>query len=60
MQFRRFDVMKNWILAESVSQVRVVRSLFVLLGLVVFRSLVEMVGRLLVMTSGMMIMLPGL
>jgi hypothetical protein len=40
MQFRRFDVMKNWILAESVSQVRVVRSLFVLLGLVVFRSLV--------------------
>jgi hypothetical protein len=38
MQFRRFDVMKNCMLAVSVSQVRVVRSLFVLLGLVVFRS----------------------
>jgi hypothetical protein len=60
MQFRRFDVMKNCMLAVSVSQIRVLRSLFVLLGLVVFRSLVEMVGRSLVMTSGMMIMLPGL
>jgi hypothetical protein len=60
MQFRRFDVMKNCMLAVSVSQVRMVRSLFVLLGLVESRSLVEMVGRFLVMTSGMMIMLPRL
>lgn len=60
MQFRRFDVMKNCMLALSVSQVRVIRSLFVLLDLVVFRSLVEIVVRFLVMTSGMMRMLPGL
>jgi hypothetical protein len=60
MQFRRFDVMKNCMLAVSVSQVRMVRSLFVLLGLVESRSLVEMVGRFLVMTSGVMIMLPRL
>jgi hypothetical protein len=44
MQFRRFDVIKNRMLAVSVSQVRVVGSLFGLLGLVVFRSLIEIVA----------------
>jgi hypothetical protein len=52
--------MKNCMSAVCLSQVRVVHTLFVLLGLVVFRSLVEMAGRFLVMTSGLMIMLPGL
>jgi len=43
----------------TMCQVRVVRRLFVLLGLIVFRGLIEMVGRFLMMTSGVMVMLPG-
>ena len=37
-------VMMNGMLTVTMSQVRVVRRLFVLLGLIVFRCLVEMIG----------------
>jgi hypothetical protein len=60
MQFRRLDVMMNRMLTVPVSQVCVVRRLFVLLGLIVFRCLVVMVGRFLMMTRGVMVMLPSL
>jgi hypothetical protein len=35
------------------------RRLFVLLGLVVFRGLIEMIGRFLMMTGGVVVMLPS-
>jgi hypothetical protein len=40
-------------------KVCVVRSFFVLLGLVVFRRLLIMVGRLLMVTGSVMVMLPS-
>ena len=50
----------NRMLAVPVGQVRVVRGLLVFLGLVVFCGFVEMIGRLLVMTSSVMVMFPSL
>ena len=60
VQFRSLAVMMNCMLTVPVSQVCVVRSLFVLLGLIVFRCLVVMVGRFLMMTSSVMVVLPSL
>ena len=60
MHFRSFDIMMGCMLTVPVSQVGVVRRLLVLLGLVIFRGFMEMVGRFLVMTSGVMVMLPSL
>jgi hypothetical protein len=51
MQFRRFSIVINRVLSVPVSEVGVVRSLLVLPGLLVFRSLFVMVGRTLMMTS---------
>ena len=59
VQFRRLGLMMNRKLTVTVSQIRVVRFLFVLLSLVVFRCLVVMVGRFLMITSGVMVMLPS-
>ena len=59
MQFRRLSVVINRKLTVPVSQIGVVRFFFVLLSPVVFRCLVVMVGRFLMITSGVMIMLPG-
>lgn len=47
VELRRLDVVMNRKLTVAVSQICVVRFLFVLLSPVVFRSLVEMVGRFL-------------
>ena len=47
MQLRCLDVMMKGMLTMSVSQVRVVSCLLVLLGLIVLRRLVIMVGRFL-------------
>jgi hypothetical protein len=60
MLFRSLDVMVNRMLTVPVSQVCVMRRLFVLLGLIVFRCLVVMVGRFLMMTGGVMVVLPSL
>ncbi len=59
MQLRCLGVMVNCMLTMTMSKVRMVRRPFVLLGLAVFRSLIEMVGRHLMMTSGVMVMLPS-
>jgi len=59
MQFRRLGGVMNRKLTVPVSQICVMRFLFVLLCPVVFRCLVVMVGRFLMITSGVMIMLPG-
>jgi len=58
VQLRCLGIMMNCMLTMTMRQVGVVRRLFVLLGLVVFRGFVEMVGRLLMITSGVMVMLP--
>src|ERR1700722_2634781 len=50
----------NCLLTVSVSQVGMVRSFFALLGLVKFCRLVEMVGRLFMITSSVMVVLPRL
>jgi hypothetical protein len=50
----------NGVLIVCVSQVCVVRSFFVLFGLVVFRRLVKVIGRPLMMTTSVMIMFPSL
>jgi len=60
MQFRSFDVMVSRVLTVSMSKVCVMRCLFVFFGLIIFRCFVEMVSRFLMMTSGMMVMFPGL
>jgi hypothetical protein len=60
MQFRRFGVVMNCELTVSVGEVGMVRGLFVLLGLVVFRCLIVMVGCALMMTSSVMVMFPSL
>jgi hypothetical protein len=57
---RGFGIVMNCMLIVSVSEVGVVRSLFVLLGLVVFRCLFLMESRPLMMTGGMMVVLPSL
>jgi len=59
MQFRRFGIVMNRKLTVPVSQICVVRFLFVLFSPVVFCCLVVMIGRFLMITSGLMIMLPG-
>jgi len=59
VKLRCLGVMMNCMLTMTMSEVRVVRRLFVLLGLIVFRCLVEMIGRLLMMTSSVMVMLPS-
>jgi len=58
VQFRGLGGVMNCVLVVSVGKVRVVRSLFVLLRLVVFRRLFVMVGRPL--TGSVMVMLPSL
>ena len=60
MQFRSLDIVMECVLTVSVSQVGVVRSLFVFLGLVVFRRLFEVISRPIMMTSRVMVMLPSL
>ena len=60
MQFRRFGVVMNCVLTVSVGEVGVVRGLFVLLGLLVFRCLFVMVGRALMMTRSVMVIFPSL
>ena len=59
MQLRRLGAMMNSKLTVAVSQICVVRFLFVLLGPVVFRCLVVMIGRFLMITSSVMIVLPS-
>jgi len=59
VQFRCLSLMMNCMLTMAVSQVRVMRRLFVLFGLVVFRCLFVMVSRFFMMTSGVMVILPG-
>jgi len=59
VQLCRLGLMMNCMLTMTMSQVRVVCRFFVLLGLVVFRSLVVMVSSFLMMTSGVMVMLPS-
>ena len=59
MQLRCLGLMMNCMLAMTMSQICVVRFLFVFLGLVVFRCLVVMVSRFFMITSGVMIMLPS-
>jgi hypothetical protein len=59
MQFRSLDLVMNCMLTMSVSQVSMVRRLFVLLSLIVFCCLVEMVSRFLVITRGMVVVLPS-
>jgi hypothetical protein len=59
VQLRCLGVMMSCTLTITMSQVCVVRRLFMLLGLIVFGGLVEMVGRLLMMASGVMVMLPS-
>jgi len=60
MQLRRFGVVMNGVLTVSVGKVGVVRGLFVLGGLIVFRCLFVMVGRSLMMTRSVMVMFPSL
>jgi hypothetical protein len=48
------------LLIVSVGKVCVVRSLFVFLGLIIFRRLVVMVYRPLMVTGSVMVMLPSL
>jgi hypothetical protein len=59
VKFCGLGCVMNCLLTVSVSQVCVVRGFFALLGLVVFCRLIEMVCRLLVVTSGVMVMLPS-
>jgi hypothetical protein len=59
VQLRCLGVMMNRTLTITMSQICVVRRLFMLLGLVVFGGLIEMVGCLLMMASGVMVMLPS-
>ena len=59
MQFRSLDVVMNCMLAMPVSQVSMVCRLFLLLSLIVFCCIVEMVGGFLVITSGIVVMLPS-
>jgi hypothetical protein len=59
MQFCRLHVMVSRV-PVSVSKVCVMRRLFVLVGLVIFRCFVEMVSRFLMVMSGVMIMFPSL
>jgi hypothetical protein len=59
VQLRCLGVMMNCTLTITMSQICVVRRLFMLLGLVVFGGLIEMVGCLLMMASGVMVMLPS-
>ena len=56
----RLDVLMNRVLIVSVGKVRLVRSLFVLLGLIVLRCLFVVVRRPLMVTGSVMVMLPGL
>ena len=51
--------MMNCMLAEPVSKICVMHFLFVLLGLVVFRRFIVMVGGLLMITSSVMIVFPS-
>ncbi len=51
--------MMKGMLTMSVSQVRVVSCLLVLLGLIVLRRLVIVVGRFLVIACSVMVMLPS-
>jgi hypothetical protein len=60
MQFRSFSVVMNCVLIVPVSQVCVVRSLFVLLGCIVFRCLFVVEGCPLMMSSSLLVMLPSL
>ena len=59
MQLRGLGVVMSSELTVSVSLVRLMRRLLVLLGLIVLCCFVEMVSRLLMMTSGVMIMFPS-
>ena len=59
MQSSGLGVMMNRMLTVSVSQLCVVRCLLVLLSLIIFRCLVVMVSSFLIMTSGVMVMLPS-
>jgi hypothetical protein len=60
VQFRGLGVVMNCVLIVSMGKVCVVRSLFVLLGLVVFRCLFVMVACQLVVTGSVMVMFPSL
>ena len=60
MQFRGLGVVMHCLLIVSVGKVCVVRSLFVFLGLIIFRRLVVMVYRPLMVTGSVMVMLPSL
>jgi hypothetical protein len=60
VQFRGLGVVMNCVLIVFVSKVCMVRRLFVLLGLVVFRCLFVVVGRPLMVTGSVMVMLPSL
>src|SRR5579872_696177 len=60
VQFRSFGVVMNRVLIVAVSQVCVMRSLFVLFRLFVFRRLFVMVSRPVVVKGSVMVMLPGL
>ena len=55
-----FRAMLSRMLKMSEGQVRVVRSSFVIAGLVVRRSLVVVVGRKLMMLGGVTVLLPSL
>jgi hypothetical protein len=57
MQFRRFSTTLHRVLSEAVREVGVVRGLLVLLGLLVFRRLFVMVGRVLMVTSRAMVVM---
>ena len=51
VQLRCFGLVMNCMLTMAMSKVRVVRCLLVFLGLVIFRCLLMMESRLLMMTS---------
>jgi hypothetical protein len=60
VQFRSLGVVMNGVLIVAVSHVCMVRSLFVLLGLVVFCCLFVMIGCLFMVTGSAMVVLLGL
>jgi hypothetical protein len=59
-QFRCLSIAINRVLSVPVSEIGVMRSLFVLLCRLVFRRLFVMVGRTLMMMSRVMVMFPSL
>jgi hypothetical protein len=59
-QFRCLSIAINRVLSVPVSEVGVMRSLLVLVGLLVIRRLFVMVGRTLMMMSRVMVVFPSL